>query len=299
MKKRSGYFITQFFYLNLHTLIFTRKMKQLKFLMVAFTLLMGISLTSCLDSGDNESAFDGGGYLRTVHYMGSSYFVDLSGYKYYPTEASLATMKANYGFDIDKADLVFIYYKNVETETGETSTTGKYIQLVSAEAIDSYRAVTKSSEIDMEATVTDNAPINTLNPMDNYGNTYKPLLYGDEMVILPVLWKMENKAETMAQHSFSLVYIDKEIQSGSTELVFYLRHDKGTDTKTDANAFRYKAYIIKDIMAKFKGVTGRYPAKVTIKAKVATDGITMPETYTDYSMDSSALNQNSGSSTQN
>ena len=108
---------------------------------------------------------------------------------------------------------------------------------VSAEAIDSYRAVTKSSESDMEATVTDNAPINTLNPMDNYGNTYKPMLYGDEMIILPVLWKMENKAETMAQHSFSLVYIDKEIQTSSTESVSYTHLDvykrQGLDCKIE------------------------------------------------------------------
>ena len=43
MKKRGEYYITQFFYLNLQTLIFIeKKMKQLKFLVVALTLLMGI-----------------------------------------------------------------------------------------------------------------------------------------------------------------------------------------------------------------------------------------------------------------
>ena len=51
MKKRGEYYITQFFYLNLQTLIFIeKKMKQLKFLVVALTLLMGISFTSCLNS---------------------------------------------------------------------------------------------------------------------------------------------------------------------------------------------------------------------------------------------------------
>ena len=55
MKKRGEYYITQFFYLNLQTLIFIGKMKQLKFLMVALTLLMGISFTSCLNS-DNDYA---------------------------------------------------------------------------------------------------------------------------------------------------------------------------------------------------------------------------------------------------
>ena len=51
-------------------------MKQLKFLMVAFTLLMGVSFTSCLNDDAGESMYDGIGYVRTV--MGS-YFIDLYG----------------------------------------------------------------------------------------------------------------------------------------------------------------------------------------------------------------------------
>lgn len=262
-------------------------MKHLKFLMVAVTLLMGISLTSCLNSGDNESMWDGGGYFRTVHnYMGMSYFEDLAGNKYVPTESSLATMKANTGFDISTADLVFIYYKNVETATSKetASTTSKSIQLVSAEAIDTYKYS------DEETSVVDNAPIVTLNPTDGY-NTYKPVLYGAEVLILPLYWKMENKAETLKQHTFSLVPAATEIESGSTELVFYLRHNKGTDTKTETFAYRPKAYDIESLMNEFKTKTTRYPAKIIIKAKAATDGATMPETYTDYELDSSYLNK--------
>lgn len=41
-------------------------MKQLKFLMVAFTLLMGVSFTSCLNDDAGESMYDGIGYVRTV-----------------------------------------------------------------------------------------------------------------------------------------------------------------------------------------------------------------------------------------
>lgn len=57
-------------------------MKQLKFLMVAFTLLMGVSFTSCLNDDAGESMYDGIGYVRTV--MGS-YFIDISsdnGFRY-------------------------------------------------------------------------------------------------------------------------------------------------------------------------------------------------------------------------
>ena len=42
-------------------------MKQLKFLMVALTLLMGISFTSCLNS-DNDYAPTVGGFVKAVSY---------------------------------------------------------------------------------------------------------------------------------------------------------------------------------------------------------------------------------------
>ena len=38
-------------------------MKQLKFLMVAFTLLMGVSFTSCLNDDAGESMYDGIGAM--------------------------------------------------------------------------------------------------------------------------------------------------------------------------------------------------------------------------------------------
>lgn len=37
----------------------------------------------------------------------------------------------------------------------------------------------------------------------------------------------------LKQHTMELVYINDESNESSTELVFYLRHNKGTDTKTD------------------------------------------------------------------
>ena len=78
MKKRGEYYITQFFYLNLQTLIFIGKMKQLKFLMVALTLLMGISFTSCLNSDDGEYD-DIYGMVLVNNYMGLLSFEDAAG----------------------------------------------------------------------------------------------------------------------------------------------------------------------------------------------------------------------------
>lgn len=59
----------------------------------------------------------------------------------------------------------------------------------------------------------------------------------------------------LKQHTMELVYINDESNESSTELVFYLRHNKGTDTKTDVFAVRNKAYDVKQIMSDLKEST--------------------------------------------
>lgn len=266
-------------------------MKQLKFLMVAFTLLMGVSFTSCLNDDAGESMYDGIGYVRTV--MGS-YFVDLYGNTYHPTMASVTEMEAQ-GFKMSGTDLAQIAFKYVEDTPatkaeGGTFTPQDYrIKLVSAIAVDSYSTRYASSVEDMEA-IPETAPIVTLEPTDNYGQTYKPWMYGAEMLVLPISWKMENKEEMLKQHTMELVYINDESNESSTELVFYLRHNKlrhnkGTDTKTDVFAVRNKAYDVKQIMSDFKGKHGSYPTTIRIKAKTDMDGAKLPEKYTDYTIE--------------
>ena len=184
-------------------------MKQLKFLMVAFTLLMGVSFTSCLNDDAGESMYDGIGYVRTV--MGS-YFVDLYGNTYHPTMASVTEMEAQ-GFKMSGTDLAQIAFKYVEDTPatkaeGGTFTPQDYrIKLVSAIAVDSYSTRYASSVEDMEAAIPETAPIVTLEPTDNYGQTYKPWMYGAEMLVLPISWKMENKEEMLKQHTMELVYL--------------------------------------------------------------------------------------------
>lgn len=263
-------------------------MKQLKFLMVAFTLLMGVSFTSCLNDDAGESMYDGIEYVRTV--MGN-YFVDLYGNTYHPTMASVTEMEAQ-GFKMSGTDLAQIAFKYVEDTPatkaeGGTFTPQDYrIKLVSAIAVDSYstKHVSSVENMEMEA-IPETAPIVTLEPTDNYGQTYKPWMYGAEMLVLPISWKMENKEEMLKQHTMELVYINDESNESSTELVFYLRHNKGTDTKTDVFAVRNKAYDVRQIMSDFKGKHGSYPTTIRIKAKTDMDGAKLPEKYTDYTIE--------------
>ncbi len=266
-------------------------MKQLKFLMIVFTLMMGVSFTSCLDdNGGGNSTYDAFGYMRTRTYMGTYYFYDLVGNTYYPTSTSLEEMKKN-GFEMSSStDLVFVYFKYVNTTSTDTKATGSTqtpqsytIDLVGIASIDSYDAQTVNTVEEMEDMVTENAPVVTLEPTDSYGS-YKSGLYGDEMLIIPVAWKMEDKKESLLQHTMNLVYVADEVSESSKELVFYLRHDRGTDEKVEVATYRNKAYRVKGILETFKEKTGNYPTKITIKAKTSNDA-TLPTEYTNYSLD--------------
>lgn len=63
-------------------------MKQIKLLMAALALIMGVSFTSCLDSGDSGDVWDLGGYMTVQQYMGSVTLLMDNGVIIYPTNSS-------------------------------------------------------------------------------------------------------------------------------------------------------------------------------------------------------------------
>lgn len=292
MKKRGEYYITQFFYLSLQTLIFIGKMKQLKFLMVALTLLMGISFTSCLNSDSNSDNTQGHfarvkqGDMTTGY---TPYFEDFVGNKLLPTTASLTQIEANGDFKMSSSNFAFITYKLVETEgttksESEVTPSSYDITLLTAVACDGPTPIMVESDEAMENTVVENAPIFTL--IYNTGYSYSPFLYDKETLFLPIYYKMENKVEQVKQHKLNLVCNFEGITSESTEIVFYVRHDRGTDEKNDVLNVAYNGYNIKTAIARFSALTGNEPKKVVVKVKETgeySSSNTMPEEYTTYS----------------
>ncbi len=269
-------------------------MAKFKIWMVALTLLMGASLTSCINSDETESAFDGAGMFYVVNsYMGS-YFEDPIGNKLYPTSASVLAMETNYGFKMSETKLAVIYYKFVKDETGtakakaNTTPQSYDIVLVSAAACDGPDLITTATQEEMEESVTENAPIVSLTPTVNNGYTYqelKPAFYDTKTLVLPIAWRMENKSETIAQHKFNLVYVMSDTEADATDLVLYLRHDRGTDEKTDAGTYTQDGYNIEEAVYHFEGVTGKKPQNVIIKSKNNETDSKMPEKYTEVSVE--------------
>ena len=68
-------------------------------------------------------------------------------------------------------------------------------------------------------------------------------------------------------HKFALACVLDEIEVGATDLVFYLRHDKGADDKTDVYYSNWYGYDIKNALERFKEKAGNLPTKLVIKSQ--------------------------------
>lgn len=269
MKKRGEYYVTQFFYLNLQTLIFIGKMKQLKFLMVALTLLMGISFTSCLDSDDSPAV----GYSlgRCV----ASYpprFYDLATGKELILSGSVTTM-------YNVGDIYSFYYTVPE---GQATDAKEYTVLLYNNN-EPVRLSAKSSEGPMpdmggEA----NVPMYMLtgNINTNYGSSaVEPVLcdFGGYMYLMltPVFWyKNETSSDALKKeiekHSFIISYNEDEIKAGDTELVLTLNHVV-TDPAEKRERWSYldlRAYSLESAISAFQEKTGNKPAQIKVVALV-------------------------------
>ena len=239
MKKRRGYSITQFFYLNLQTLIFIRKMKQLKFLMIAFTLLMGISLTSCLNS--DSDTYDYGGGMMRVHsnYMTGGYvFKSADGsITVTPTAASIASIESR-GFKFSEVvnkvvQLTYRWDTSLLTIPKEEKDI-QGVEIYSIEVLDGKLEIveTKGAAND-SLTLKNNAPIITMSNNEG-GTNYAPQFYDDNTILLPINYFMSKI------HFLTLVYYPNE-DKGST-LKLYLAHNSNGDTgSSNTTSFDYAA----------------------------------------------------------
>lgn len=263
-------------------------MKQLKFLMVALTLLMGISLTSCLNS-DNNYDKTRQGFARVKSSMGLSWFEDAGGNKLYPTPASLAKVQADQGFSMSSTNLALIQFTPVETEaaskTNTQESTSLDINLTGAMNCDGPQPIVVQNALEMESAATESAPIILLN---TGGYSYYPsYLFDKEIIMLTIFFRQTNSADKTKEHKFKLIANLEDITAESTDLILYLRHDKGTDDGKEASNFVYSGYDIREAVSEFTGITGKEPQKIKIKVKetgeYSSSDNTLPKDYKEYS----------------
>lgn len=279
-------------------------MKQIKTLMVAaLTLVMGVMMTSCLNSDGGESLYDGYFLAKVVSaggLYGGATLQDAGGNTYQASATSVAKLEAN-GFSFTDVKMAFIYYKFSVDENGNQITPPDYnatepqtfqVELVGIQEAPTEYAERVESAEELETNKYETAPIAISDMIGSSSNTVKFDFYGNEpMLYMYLQWLLTNGEDEFKKHHIRLVYAFDEITADSNELRFYLCHDKGDDDGQTAYIQSWYCFRVENALADFERVTGAKPAKIKLSLYDATDGLTgnvsgtMPDERTDYTID--------------
>lgn len=272
-------------------------MKQIKTLMVAaLTLLMGVTMTSCLNSEGGETLYDGYFLAKVVSgsALGGTSFQDAGGNTFNASYESVMQVQAN-GLNLSELEMAFIYFKwavdesgNVLTPPNEEATTPQTyeIDLVAVQEVSIEDAERMETMADFESSKYETASLSLTNLTGLVGNSVKFDFYGDdETLYMYVQWLLTNGTEEFKKHKIRLVYVNEEITSDSKELKFYLCHDKGDDDGLNAVYGNWYCFRVQNALATFRSITGKDPAtiKLSLYEDSGTTGV-LPSSRTDYTL---------------
>ena len=260
-------------------------MKQrFKFLTLALGLLMGMTMTSCLnDGGEYQSSATAIAKVYPNYGWGSPYLFKTPGQAFtiMPTEASINSLESqNEQFNMSNllGKIVTIgYYWNQDDPNVVQDETS--IQGVNLYAIQSLDFPTLVVSAENKGTARDSVathPIISLNPTDAYGQKYQPYFFDSSKseIIVPVSYYAPNDSRATSA-SITLVYYpddekkeDKE--EGILRLYLNYRVNGVEDYSTQSQTFNFVAFNLNNMNsgANIKEQWGGPINKVVIMAKV-------------------------------
>lgn len=234
-------------------------MKQLKFLMAALTLLMGISLTSCL--GESDPTVSGVTFGKIVESFPKIIIETPSGVNFNAlnTAADLNMYSGDYVY--------FQYSYDSDTQKIDQNT----------KSIDATITILEKMTYSSSIVATDNgetyesATVLQIGDGANMNNSAQFMFYDKTKLILPLIFLLkEASTESLNKHNFSLVYNGSEVKSGDSEIVFYLRHNS-TETEAKKGVLSYKIFDISRALEQFTATAGRNPTSYVIYANETKD----------------------------
>lgn len=235
-------------------------MKQLRFLMVAFTLLIGISLTSCM--GDSDPTVGGTYVMKTVSTFPYTFVFSGSDIQY--EAANNSELMGNTNLSLNAGDIVQIAWSYNSDEQPVTDATKKIMVKVSG--VQNLSTCTQSPVLDNDGAdeIYENATINKIGFANDYGSSSNGIGYYDKnVIVMPVVFLA--KSNDLSKYEFSLVYDKSQVKEGDTELNLYLRYRTDEEKPTEV-ANVYKAFYITSALLDFKNVAKKAPTKIKIWA---------------------------------
>ena len=278
-------------------------MKKLKLFACICALMMGLSLTSCLDSGDTTTYDD----IRTVYvngsYRGVPYFTDAVGNIYRPSIASWTNIETQLADGVEISDfkmvaILFNYIveeENAGADTKQSTTTPQVYDIELAAITTFFQApnvMYVQSVEDLEAY--EKAPVIPLGSnVSNY--TYlaiTPQQYDEKVVAATTGFFMGQDEDNLKEHQFNMIYVKDEITASSKDLTLYVCHNNGEDDETDAYWGAACCFDLERALAEIRSVTGNSPENFVIKAKTSNYASKdLPENYTDYTIEYKTLEE--------
>ena len=238
-------------------------MKQMKFLLVALmTVLMGMSVTSCMN-GDDNTIYTGPAFAKCTNYFPATFEL-ANGQKLVVNEWSMPNL--NIG------EIYFFYYQfDTAQQPGNSQTldvtlyAGSTPTSISAKSTEGPE---KAADYN-EAT----APLYTFNS----DTSTQPGILFDQYLVIPIMYWVkvestdEKQKEELNKHSFILTYDFTNVKSGDTTLELTLNHviKDGSEETVDRNKYTsYKAYNLTTAISAFKTASGgTEPTKIKVNAK--------------------------------
>lgn len=274
-------------------------MKQIKSLMTAaLMLVMGIMMTSCLNSDDSEPLYDWAGFVLVKNTMAGAYFEDAAKNKLFPTYESLIAAEQA-GFKYSETNVAFVYVKMVKedeaaTKATETEPKEYNVKLVAAQSLDGEDVVVAQTAEDMEGMAPETAPVGPLEFSDGtWGTTVKPMLFDLNTLLVPIRFNLTNDTDKFKLHKLYLACNMEEVSEGDTTLVFYLRHDRGEDDKAEVYYSQWYGFDIRAAVNMFAMKSGADPTKIVIKAHETQSMTTeLPDRYEEYEVEYTLETQN-------
>ena len=239
-------------------------MKQMKFLLVALmTVLMGMSVTSCMN-GDDNTIYTGPAFAKCTNYFPATFEL-ANGQKLVVNELSMPNLNIGEIY-------FFCYQFDTAQQPGNSQTLDVTLYAGSTPTSISAKSTEGPEELREEYNKA-NAPLYTFN---SDTSTQPGILFNEYLVIPIMYWvKVEStddkQKEELNKHSFILTYDFKNLTSGSTTLELTLNHviNDGSEEGVERNKYTstYKAYKLDRAISDFKAAGGAEPTKIIVNAQ--------------------------------
>lgn len=216
-------------------------MAKFKIWMVALTLIMGVSLTSCFNGDDNTIQPVYGPILlkSTFPYQFQAEGSDVV------FEANSATI-TGLSDNAYPGDMVYLNAQyDTSTQAVDENTKKIIVTVTSAEKLN------ENTYSSIEDVTYNRSVISTV----DLGANYSPVLYSKNWLLLPVAFYIEKlEMESALKHAFYLVYDAEHKDNNETTMVLRLRHQSTEDVTKEKNSAAFtKAFRIAELVRNFNG----------------------------------------------